>query len=55
MREEKIIGRPKTPSYSKKQFRYAGIEKRFLEAVGKMESEHDKKIVLKVLESMKKT
>lgn len=53
--EKKIMGRPKTPAYFKKQFRYAGIEKRFLEVVEKMESEYDKNLVLSVLEEMKKT
>lgn len=48
------VGRPTVPDYAKKQFRFSGIEKRFLAAVEKMESEHDKKLVLSVLEDMKK-
>jgi len=48
------MGRPTTPHYFKKQFRYSGIEKRFLQALESMKNEHDKKVVLDVLESMKK-
>lgn len=50
---QKKIGRPETPEYTKKRFRYANIEKRFSKALEQMKDEHDKKIILKVLEEMK--
>lgn len=48
----KKMGRPTVPKYRKKQYRYASIEKRLLDAIEKMESEHDKNIVRSVLKSM---
>lgn len=50
---KKKIGRPATPDYGKKQFRYNGIEKRFLAAIEEMKNEYDKNIVLDVLKSMR--
>lgn len=51
-KNNKKMGRPTVPAYKKKQFRYSNIEKRFLEAIKNMESEHDKNIVRSVLKSM---
>lgn len=50
---KKKKGRPMTPAYAKKQFRYSGIETRFLEIVEKMENEYDKKLVLNELQKMR--
>lgn len=50
---KKKMGRPTTPAYAKKQFRYSGIETRFLEIVEKMENEYDKKLVLNELQKMR--
>ena len=53
METKKKMGRPCTPEYTKKKFRYANIEKRFSKALEQMKDEHDKAIVLKVLEEMR--
>lgn len=55
MDNKKIMGRPTVPDYAKKQYRFSGIEKRFLAVIENMVNEHDKKLVLSVLEDMKKT
>lgn len=47
------MGRPKTPEYRKKRFRFSAIEDRFKERMSDFKNDHDRKLVEKILDDMR--
>jgi hypothetical protein len=51
---KKKMGRPKLPKYRSKLHRYGKIEDKFAEVYPLMKSTHDRKLIERVLEELKK-
>lgn len=52
-KQQSKMGRPKTPEYRKKRFRFSAIEDAFNDVLENMENERDRKLVLQTLEKLK--
>lgn len=53
MEKNNKMGRPTTPEYRKKRFRFSAIEDTFKEVLGQIENEKDRKLIIATLEKMK--
>ena len=47
------MGRPRTPEYRKKKFRFSAIEDSFKNVLDKMENQKDRKLIEEVLDKLK--
>jgi len=51
--EKNKMGRPRTPEYRKKRFRFSAIEDSFKEILDRMENDSDRKLVMQTLDKLK--